>query len=334
MSNGVRSFPLLCLPIDCLKHIVQRMEDIDKFAISLISKRTLSLVTSTILLKCWEIDIFVRQAVSIRIVLPSHNILICSFENYQVQLDNLSPRNIKANVFLGQTERFIHNKPSYRFEDWLNHVLGVYGRCGVRTVIFDRLLPNLFSFKKTIKCFSKLVLSETYSNTQVREILKTLRPEKFLLLRLPTFENKNEGSESIHEVFLQNFDEIMLSRWTDVTLDDLLVMNSKEIKIKSDRVIDEKILNRFIKHWIAGSNKRMKYLAIGTQSNFQFTIDKAAVLKGIRHVLVPKECRRYFKNTPYMIHFTEGGYDFKRKDGTTGTILFDHVNYFEMFVWP
>ncbi|EFP10072.1 hypothetical protein CRE_24610 [Caenorhabditis remanei] len=331
MSNGVRSFPLLCLPNECLKYIVQCMEEIDKFAISLVSKRSQSLITST-KLKCLEINIYVRQAVSICIVLPSHKELICSFENYQVQLDNLSPWNIKANVFLQQREEFIHNKPSYRFEDWLNHILGVYECCGVETVIFDRLLPNLLTFKKTIKCFSHLVLSETYSDVQIRDIFKTLRPEKEVYLGLPTFENKNEGSECIHEVFMQNFDEIILSRWTDVTLDDLLVMNSKEINIRSARVIDEKILNRFIKHWIAGSNKRMKYLGLATQN--RITIDRAAVLKGIRHVLVPKECRRFFKDTPSLKHSIEGGYDFKRKDGTTGTIVFDRFEYFQLFVWP
>ncbi|EFP11034.1 hypothetical protein CRE_30805 [Caenorhabditis remanei] len=333
MSNGVRSFPLLRLPIDCLKYIVQRMEEIDKFAISLVSKKTQSLVTSTNLLKCLEINICVRQDVSIHIVFPSLEQLTCSFKNYQVQLDNLSPRNIKANVFLSETERFVHNKPSYRFEDWLNHILGVYGRCGVRTVILDRLLLNFLSFKKTIKCFSRLVLSETYSNTQVREILKTLRPEKEVYLG---YENKNADSESIHEVFMQNFDTFFLSSWTDVTLDDLLVMNSEEIRIRSDRVIDEKILNRFIKHWIAGSNKRMKYLAIAPQRFYYqlVSIDKAAVLKGIRHVLVPKECKRNFKDTSSFKHSIEGGYDFKRKDGTTGTIVFDRIKYFQLFVWP
>ncbi|KAF1767176.1 hypothetical protein GCK72_007135 [Caenorhabditis remanei] len=146
------------------------------------------------------------------------------------------------------------------------------------------------------------------------------------------FDFNQKRRDKLSDWGYQNFDEIILSRWTDVTLDDLLVMNSKEINIRSARVIDEKILNRFIKHWIAGSNKRMKYLGLATQN--RITIDRAAVLKGIRHVLVPKECRRFFKDTPSLKHSIEGGYDFKRKDGTTGTIVFDRFEYFQLFVWP
>ncbi|EGT48904.1 hypothetical protein CAEBREN_17459 [Caenorhabditis brenneri] len=114
-----------------------------------------------------------------------------------------------------------------------------------------------------------------------------------------------------------------------ITLDELLLINSKAINIESLQIRPKEI-NKFIKLWQQGSNPRMEHLRFGY-------FDTEEAMKGIKHEVVPYNRRRLFKPTglanPYEIN---GGLDIYRIDGVKATIKFEwdwNTSKSDMYVW-
>ncbi|KAF1760175.1 hypothetical protein GCK72_008421 [Caenorhabditis remanei] len=115
MGDGDPPLRLLSLPNKPLQIIIQCMNHIDQFALSLVSKRSKELVKS-IDLECSSINIKVDSGILIQILIASEILLECSFDDYQRSMDNPSPTNIKSKVSLENRGGFVNSKPEYRFE--------------------------------------------------------------------------------------------------------------------------------------------------------------------------------------------------------------------------
>ncbi|EFP01206.1 CRE-FBXB-106 protein [Caenorhabditis remanei] len=319
MTVGDSPFPLLRLPSLLFRHVARYMENIDRLALSYVSNRTKSLVIS-IDLKCTEVMIQIEEAIIVRIDFPSYDNLICTFED--------CPENGESKVHrLRDTrEGFTFHKPEYRLEDSLSHIFEIYHQPNIVTVSIGRLLPDMEEFRRCIKSFSGLYISRDLTDIETWNILKTFKPEKRLFLDHIPFGN-DKGM--FHEFLIQNLEAIEL-RWNNIPLDCLLITNSEFIKIITPK-INEKVLNRFIKHWINGSNPRLKHLELWCPKSLS-EINLSVVLKGIRHQEIPETYRRSFKGLECTIH-VDGGYDIRRKDGTVATVWSYDQENFDFFVW-
>ncbi|KAF1760902.1 hypothetical protein GCK72_009154 [Caenorhabditis remanei] len=156
--------------------------------------------------------------------------------------------------------------------------------------------------------------------------LNAIKPTRnFYLNRSPLFVWNHS---KMSQFFVQNLDCIVIANSPLLTLDDLLLMNISEIQINRTRMTG-KDFNRFLKHWIAGSNPRLKYLTVGGQS----TIDdreeyERELLQGIDHRKIPDEeermCIRRMGTYEECKEKMTGGSYIRRKDGTEAIV---HAEY-------
>ncbi|EFO91049.1 hypothetical protein CRE_31456 [Caenorhabditis remanei] len=334
MSDGDPPLRLLSLPNTPRRNIIQCMEHIDQFALSLVSNRSKELVKS-IDIKCHAINIKVNIIISIRIQFPRDTIE-CSFDDYQRSVDNPSPNNIKSKVSLGNEGGFVHNKPEYRFEEWLNHALELYHQSELDRVSIFTPLPDMKSFRKTFNKVPTLFILGADDEPKIIEYYRCLRPEKNLIFTVGEFfVHRNENSELLHEIFLHNLDFIYIALMGQLTLDDLLIMNSQKIEIFCQLAINyESIVNRFIKHWLAGSNPRLRYIELECM---KCRLPRAeAILNGIKHEIVsekdPKTLNAFKTSGIGKLKF-RGGYNIRRRDGTVATVSFNERNSFVMYIW-
>ncbi|EFP04307.1 hypothetical protein CRE_26678 [Caenorhabditis remanei] len=127
------------------------------------------------------------------------------------------------------------------------------------------------------------------------------------------------------QFFVQNLDYIVITNAALLTLDDLLLMNVSEIQIDKTRMI-EKDFNRFLKHWIAGSNPRLKYLWIGGRGTDDDREEcERKLLNEIDHRKIPDEekrtCVRHMGSYAEHMESVLGGFYIRRKDGTEAIVL-------------
>ncbi|KAF1760030.1 hypothetical protein GCK72_008276 [Caenorhabditis remanei] len=215
---------------------------------------------------------------------------------------------------------------------WLDHTKTVFHfskidiRFGEDSTTFDiNEIRDTFN-----NCYEIWISDDSSSEAHVMSILKNFSTE-ILSLSNDLF----ESGKPPNEVLIQNYDELAIepSLPSTITLDDLLMMNSRYIEV-SELVITEKDVNRFIKHWTKGSNPRMERICISFK-DYRPT-DKDLVLRDLSYVKFPADQKRYFKHNKcwYRVETVYGGVDIWRRDGTLATITFGEVSdVFSMFVW-
>ncbi|EFP01257.1 hypothetical protein CRE_24436 [Caenorhabditis remanei] len=334
MEAGDRHpFPLLRLSDDPLQLVVLLMRRFDQFALSLVSKRSKEVVKSIGLSSRITIKVD-EEEVSIRIHKRITENIRCSFADDQVAINNLPSEMVKPTVTSTRGRHtFTRSRKGYRFEDWLSHCLEVFHQSKVTTVFFERLIPHFKSFRKTFESFTILKIVREYTDEEARDLLKLFIPVKKLYLDCNPFTNKDENNKLLQEVFIQNFNHLDLNWRSSLAIDNLLIMNSKVITISSEK-LSEHVLNRFIKHWMAGSNPRLEYLELSSDDDR--IINEEAVLKGVNYQKMPSTHRRYLENPPFINNpdyaYIDGGYDVRRADGTTASVLFNEYVYFVLVV--
>ncbi|EFO93336.1 hypothetical protein CRE_24773 [Caenorhabditis remanei] len=245
---------------------------------------------------------------------------------------SLLPKKVKLRIFRNPPVNVKRSmKGGLSIKEWITHLKEVFHFSKFYCLKFDENTSR-FDMKalRTLFCtYDKVdILSDNRSN--VKSILKHF-PTRRLLFADDVFKNL----ENPHQVLIQNYDDLeirQVTRPSTLTLDDLLVINSKTIDI-SNIGWREKELNRFLKHWIKGSNPRMERLQIHFVS--PEALNKSDIFKGINCTEFPAEHTRWFKSDIELTCTVKGGYDFNRCDGTKATIEFkslDNLQYLNMNV--
>ncbi|CAO4371819.1 unnamed protein product [Caenorhabditis nigoni] len=121
---------------------------------------------------------------------------------------------------------------------------------------------------------------------------------------------------------------------TILELDQLLIVNGKLIMVQTPK-FSSRDINRFLKLWIAGSNRNL--LALFIQFEAPTGLEMNQVIKGISHEKVPNDVRREFPDwrNPGLSWVVTGGFDIRRRrDGAIATIEYVENNrVFSMLVW-
>ncbi|EGT48891.1 hypothetical protein CAEBREN_24310 [Caenorhabditis brenneri] len=119
-----------------------------------------------------------------------------------------------------------------------------------------------------------------------------------------------------------------------VTLNDLLLINSKVISVENPQM-PKRLLNNFIKLWQKGSNPLMEYLSIdyfdGEENEEQI------IMNGIKYEVNPRDRVKNFKSVGFkVLRSVHGGMDVYRKDGVKATVTYlkSHgLSVWYMYVW-
>ncbi|KAF1760414.1 hypothetical protein GCK72_008663 [Caenorhabditis remanei] len=217
---------------------------------------------------------------------------------------------------------------------WIPHLKEVFHFSSFSCLQFMEN-ANLFDIEDLRIMFNsyKNLSISSNSESNVKSILKN-----FPTRRLEIMNDIFDILEDPYPVLIQNYDQLVIRPGFELAsalkLDDLLITNSKTIDFNN---LDwkEKELNRFLKHWMKGSNPRMETIQIHFVS--PEPLNKSNIFKGIKCSVVPAEHTRVFKTSVGKIYAFREGIDFYRKDGIKATITFSndgfHSYLFVMYVW-
>ncbi|KAF1760315.1 hypothetical protein GCK72_008563 [Caenorhabditis remanei] len=312
------TFPLFRLPENVIVHVLQNMYTDELLIISLVSTKFKSLVTS-LGLRASNIYIAFSHKIflDVNFGIFGWNLIFSNDSNDQnAEFDITRP--VSAFTF------FLHKNfqplTPFNFSDWLDHILTVFCYTKPLAVEFE---PGSERFemellKNTLKHVNSLAITAGVTDIRAKEILKSFKDLNELTLGSNPFEDTCE----VQKFFIQNLKSI---GFQDVySLDDMLLVNSERSDLYHP--ISQKQFNRFLKHWIRGSNPRLQLMFLSI--NNSDSVSREVLLKGIHCVDVAKEvqveiCRKHRIESDRMVRI-------RRKDGTTAVIAtedFQNVFY-------
>ncbi|EFP13248.1 hypothetical protein CRE_03540 [Caenorhabditis remanei] len=315
-------FRLLRLPEKALNLVIQCMEYTEIVGYSLASNKTKETVKA-LNLQITKLLLTTEEIIEAHIQGPSS--IAWSFYPGEENAGNEPiPVYMPACVTAMRSnvrEKLGYLNPGYSIQKWIDTVQYIFSHPVIDYLIFMR---------ETCK-FDMNSLMETIGTAKVKEFLfyDQCRVEcaKMAVRRFPGISRMYARSQNMVEtsrytdILMQNWDGLILGQG-DVIMrmefDNLLLINSKEIKIRS-RDIKDKMINQFLKHWIRGSNPRMEFTLLLFPDGRIFDIN--AILKGLNFYEAPLDQVRLFTK-PATQETVEimGGYDIRRMDGSVGTL--------------
>uniref|UniRef100_A0A1I7U1U7 FBA_2 domain-containing protein n=2 Tax=Caenorhabditis tropicalis TaxID=1561998 RepID=A0A1I7U1U7_9PELO len=152
-------------------------------------------------------------------------------------------------------------------------------------------------------------------------------PRNQLICYCDPFSNSNS-------FLMVNQDILTVFSSARLTLDDLLMLNSRSTFLVNS-TLTPKELNRFLKHWMKGSNPNLKYLKIQMNTD---DVSEDAVLEGMDARKMMADEKRsveilYDIAMEPSRETIRGGYDIKEGKATILLKNGDRTFCFEMFVW-
>ncbi|EGT48997.1 hypothetical protein CAEBREN_21632 [Caenorhabditis brenneri] len=202
--------------------------------------------------------------------------------------------------------------------DWLKHLQDIFNYPKIDCIWFttDSSQFDIDDIKEVFGTSTKVKIGNTECYTFNQMILQNFLSVKKLSIKPSHFPN----SKVAERILMQNFDGLEIGDgWVEtriMSLDQLLLINSKKVFIYGVQ-IPAKHFNKFIKLWQRGSNSQLEWFAI----HYTITNEedgKEAIMKGIKHEIIPANQIRKFKATGNaMPEIVEGGIDIVRKDEFT-----------------
>ncbi|KAF1760131.1 hypothetical protein GCK72_008377 [Caenorhabditis remanei] len=231
------------------------------------------------------------------------------------------------------SDHYLWWNPELGMKEMVNHVNDIFGCVNTCEVQFrDREEEyDTKILRDTLPEGTGLFISRLCSSAFTQKILEHfLSSSRRVTLQC-------ESLTDIQHVAIQNLDILRLrSQQIPMTLDDFLMCNASYI-CTGRQTLSSKDINRFLKHWITGSNSRLKYINFGMENP-----DVTLILKNIPYQSVPEEVERTldwnittysWRSTYRYFHQTmTGGWDIRNKDGTNATVTAVQRNV-ELVVW-
>ncbi|EFO94480.1 hypothetical protein CRE_13405 [Caenorhabditis remanei] len=301
-------FPLFRLPENVILEVIKNFGMNKLFEFSLISTKTKNIVASSGI-TAHAVRITISRDVDVT-VYYGPCIVRLSFYNDSVDalihLDSNQP--ISAHFFYER--RTVRPSTPFSFNNWLDQIKTVFCYNEPPTVVFwtgnERF--EMESLKNVIKSVNQLYVCEDNIEFRSREILEHFKNANKLILDRNPFEEACE----VQKFFIQNF--ISIGFHEDVSLDDMLLVNSKRVEFS--RPISEKQFIRFLKHWIRGSNPRLQYMNLFIDTT---NLDNGKVyLKGIRCIEMSEESKKEIRQKHGISDIEM--VKIRREEGTTAVI--------------
>ncbi|EGT48977.1 hypothetical protein CAEBREN_12509 [Caenorhabditis brenneri] len=238
-------------------------------------------------------------------------------------------------LFSGRTESF-WTKNNLTMKDWLKHLQDIFNYDRIDNIWFDRgsCEFDIFDIKDTFGKITEVTIGNTGNYAFNQLILQEYVPIEKLDMSTDNFED----SKIPPSILIQNFATIWTDKFTfdeptAMALDDLLMANSKVIKIRSNVPANQ--FNMFFKLWQRGSNPHMECLKMYYFNEHH--PDEHVIMKGVKYEVNPLDQVRKFKSVGFEnLKLVSGGMDIQRMDGKKATIIHlkgATISIWEMYVW-
>ncbi|EGT48875.1 hypothetical protein CAEBREN_11443 [Caenorhabditis brenneri] len=320
--------PLLSLPQDEIIENIREMNLEEIIEFSLISKHCKNLVKSAEL-----------QGTDVKVIVTFDFVVSFKFEHRRGEQNMLtfdpeiSPSEVEVSYKNGPSSiRKTIRRDQFETTDWMEHLCTIFNIQETDSIRFGGLSDeyNPVDIKKYFGVPYSLIIDDTGSDAHRQAILRTFLPVESLTVDAGVL-----GNPIPPEVLIQNFKTLRIkARFSPqvVTLNNLLLINSKTIDIRSSK-LGPKDVNKFIKLWQHGANPQMEYLRI--ECDLVEENDQESILKGIKYTEIPNTERRLFRFAERKLarRIVDGRNEIWRyTDGVRATIKIDEDD-FEMFVW-
>ena len=225
--------------------------------------------------------------------------------------------------------RVKYQNPGLSIREWLAHFQYIFSFPEENALLFAREV-DMSSLIETVRGFE--IESLRFMDPCSLEFAQTVLTQFPFIKRFFACSRSFEDPSMYRNILIQNLDVLFLGYDTPflrMELDDLLMINSKVIYIRSTAITDKGI-NRFLKHWMKESNSRMELVT------FLFfddpVLDKDVILKGTNYHEVLLDEARHSKQLTYGPIVVKDGYDIRRRDGTVGTVVI-RQQFVRFLVW-
>ncbi|CAL2052074.1 unnamed protein product [Caenorhabditis brenneri] len=328
-------FPLLSLKPEIVLFIIQCMDEIDIVTFSLISRGTRNLVES-IGFTATFISLNAQVGVALTIDFPTEKLFIYLNEWHEDRregIDDQYDMTAADVVYVTQLHgpgRALYKIPHFQIRDWVEHFMFIFHRSFID--YFDLGLSDCrFTFDSISREISRnsvrhLAIPYTGNQAYGQQLINY-----FQTPRVTISPNRFPNRNSFLRVLVQYLDLVCLNGGGDLTLDDLLIMNSKAICIYRGHTMTMKMINRFIKLWQPGSNPRLECFVIYLDEVWL----PQDLFKGIKYTEMNDEIEVEFdKREEYGLldsNVRRGGYAIWDLRGIQARFFF-HNDRIEMFV--
>ncbi|CAL2038332.1 unnamed protein product [Caenorhabditis brenneri] len=337
---SIPTFPLLCLPDDVVLRTIRTMNLKQILKFSTVSKRCKNLLTS-IKIKGTAIHVSIENDINIFIETGFRQISLSFYTErnkywgvgaYGRKKRLTSPQSVVINKEYSTRQPPKWKKGDFTMKTWLEHLQNVFNYHKIDSIEFsDR--SSQFDIDDIKNLFGNIPIVYIENNGRFafnEMILQHFFPIEELTIMAENFRD----SKIPPSLLMQNFATLTCTESdsdepTNFTLNDLLLINSKAIRVENFQM-PQKLLNKFIKLWQKGSNPHMEYLSIkldGEGNNEQI------IMNGIKYEVNPPGRVRNFKHVqfedPIQVY---GGMDIYRLDGVKANINIEH-GIVELFVW-
>ncbi|EFO87509.1 hypothetical protein CRE_03359 [Caenorhabditis remanei] len=315
-------FPLLRLPEKALNLVIQCMDYIEIVGFSLASNKTKETVKS-LNLQVSPLFLTTEEIIKVHVQRPSR-----MFWNFYPGGENAGngpiPVYMPARVTArrGLTREILeYLNPGYSIQKWIDTVQYIFPHPGINCLVFkrDRCKFDMNSLMETI---GTAKVNAFFFDDRCGVDCAKMAVRQFPGISRMYARSQNMVETSLYtDILMQNLDVLFLGEG-DVIMrmefDNLLLINSKEIKIRS-RDITDKMINQFLKHWIRGSNPRMEFTLLLFPGGR--ILDANAILRGLNFREAPLDQVRLFTKpaTQEPVEIM-GGYDIRRVNGSVGTL--------------
>ncbi|KAF1764143.1 hypothetical protein GCK72_004090 [Caenorhabditis remanei] len=300
-------FPFYRLTDEAINLVLWNMDLVEQIVFATLSQKSRKYVSS-LKLSAEKTELRVERSFDFNITCQGHFLRIefvkyiehQNFRRRKIVIPNVIKFHI-TNTTTNDIKTYGWRNWSLDIRYWVGHCLHVLHRDRV----IDELVVNyqmyaVESLQQAVEGLEidKLLISEATPIRHMKKVIKCIKPMKWLLLDYNPFTVRNDVCLS--EVLIQNLNRLVISHSPHFFLDDLLLLNASNVIINNTELTENE-LNKFLKHWIAGSNPRLEYLAIGVKNR---AINKEVLWKGIRYWQEPESI----------------GYKIRRKDGADATV--------------
>ncbi|KAF1760291.1 hypothetical protein GCK72_008538 [Caenorhabditis remanei] len=309
------TFPLFRLPENAILQVLQNMDPNQLLIISIVSNKTKHFVTSLVL-RISNVEICISDMIILKVHIETFLLALIFYANSNDQNELLSVDiTLPVSAYLPFENTRIQSSSQFNFSDWMNHIKTVFCFSKPPSVYFREGCERfeVQSLKTAIGNVDALSVPSQVTDAYSTEILKCFNTPNNLILERNPFEETHQ----IQQILIQNFKMFEFS--SVCSLDDMLLFNSE--KVRFTHPISQKQFNRFIKHWIRGSNIRLQYMALSIDKTG--SVNREEYLNGIKwmgtNLDAKKEVRRKHRiDSDYVVQI-------KRKDGTSAVIVIESL---------
>ncbi|EFO94596.1 hypothetical protein CRE_06107 [Caenorhabditis remanei] len=301
--------PLFRLPENAIIHVLQNMDLKQLLTISLVSTKTKRLVTSLGLRAC-DVFIEISRVIRLNVEIGGSRFVLDFYNDSNVQNDITLP----VDAFFQLEFKRIQSSTPFNFSDWMNHIRTTFFCIKSPSVCFDQSSErfDIGSLKNAIGNVDNLSVTYEVTDVYTKEVLKYFNAPNELYLERNPFDEACE----IQKLFIQSFEWIEIDNHS---LDDMLLVNSEKVNFWSPTT--PKQFNRFVKHWVRGSNPRLQRMSVSI--DITDSVGREVLLKGIQFVDVPEEEHQEIcqNNDVVCDHLVQ----IKREDGTSAVIAMNRI---------